>query len=743
MLEFKGLMANLSEEEEEQFFDTRDEIASVFELASNLSDNFCSSPGYSNYTLNGFGHEFWTKTPESAHHRRHRFLKWLGLSSDQNQIEKEESRDKSCDEVKMEIDRINEDSGAVLGNSNLEDCFLSSRSSLSCCSTEETDQLAGEDASHENSLCKFKNLDDGMEFVVDGVSNNGVLISLLEVGSNRLVTYEEFQRNFGSSSLVQQLLRREAEADNLIVMKNKVKSGWLRKLGFKACIVGRQGEAHLKSSGFDSKVGARFQRVRVRSSRKRSKELSSLYSGQEFIAHEGSILTMKFSPDGQYLASAGKDGIVRVWKVIKVERPNKLEIQHVEPSCSYFSLNHFPLDVSKDKIVNMRRSKNSSVSAGVIFPPKVFRIVEEPLHEFHGHSGEVLALSWSKNGSLLSSSVDKTVRLWQVGHNQCLRIYYHNNYVTSVEFNPVDDNFFISGSIDGKVRIWEVHGCRVVDWIDIREIVTAVCYCPHGKGGIVGLMDGSCHFYDIIDNQLQLDAQIFLQGKKKLPCKRITGFQFCPSDPSKVLVTSADSQVRVLRGVDVIYKLKGRRISGSQVTASFTADGKHIVSASEDSNICIWDYGSQDITPSRAKNIWSCESFFSHNASIAIPWCSMPGSLPNPSVGDDLVRPITVNGQCNEDLLKSLPLSSPNCFSLSRGLLLESLSKGSVTWPEEKLPNSRLMAISPKMSTSEYKLWKSACQNTHTSHMWGLVIVTAGRDGRIRTYHNYGLPIRL
>ena len=120
-----------------------------------------------------------------------------------------------------------------------------------------------------------------------------------------------------------------------------------------------------------------------------------------------------------------------------------------------------------------------------------------------------------------------------------------------------------------------------------------------------------------------------------------------------------------------------------------------------------------------------------------------PVSLPNPSMGDDLACPIMVNGQCNEDLLKTMPLSSPNCFSLSRGLLLESLSKGSATWPEEKLPNSKLMAISPKMSASDYKLWKSACQSTRTSHMWGLVIVTAGRDGRIRPYHNYGLPICL
>lgn len=55
--------------------------------------------------------------------------------------------------------------------------------------------------------------------------------------------------------------------------------------------------------------------------------------------------------------------------------------------------------------------------------------------------------------------------------------------MTCVAFNPVDDNYFISGSIDGKVRIWEVRRCRVVDYTDIREIVSAVCYRPDGKVG--------------------------------------------------------------------------------------------------------------------------------------------------------------------------------------------------------------------------------------------------------------------
>lgn len=45
----------------------------------------------------------------------------------------------------------------------------------------------------------------------------------------------------------------------------------------------------------------------------------------------------------------------------------------------------------------------------------------------------------------------------------------------------MDENYFISGSIDGKVRIWTIANCHVVDWTDIRDIVTAVCYRPDGK----------------------------------------------------------------------------------------------------------------------------------------------------------------------------------------------------------------------------------------------------------------------
>jgi WD40 repeat protein len=57
--------------------------------------------------------------------------------------------------------------------------------------------------------------------------------------------------------------------------------------------------------------------------------------------------------------------------------------------------------------------------------------------------------------------------------------------VTCIQFNPVDDNFFISGSLDEKVRIWNVRDRKIEDWNDLHEMVTAACYSPDGQVEVV------------------------------------------------------------------------------------------------------------------------------------------------------------------------------------------------------------------------------------------------------------------
>uniref|UniRef100_A0A6P4A1F3 2-deoxy-glucose resistant protein 2-like n=1 Tax=Ziziphus jujuba TaxID=326968 RepID=A0A6P4A1F3_ZIZJJ len=724
-------MGSLSEDEEYRFFDAQEDIAST----SDANSDSVSSSSSNNWVSNGLHYDIWMRSPRSVEERRSNFLRWIGLNSDGILIEN--SVDVDSDISKREFDRIRESSGAVLRTSSFENEFASTRSSISCAENGGCDSSQNLCSKENFFVCRDADSGCGMECDVEEVDEKKSA-SRKARSLGRLELAGEPENASALSPSFQQLMEKEVqETNNLVGTMKKAKKGWLSKLRSMACIIDKQGDAdRLRPNDNDANFGCRAQRVKVRQCGKRSKELSALYMGQDIQAHKGSILTMKFSPDGQYLASAGEDGIVRVWQVVEDERSNELDIPKLDPSCLYFTVNHLselkPLVTDKEKIGKSVSMRKTSDSACVIFPPKVFRILEKPLHDFCGHSGEVLDLSWSKNNYLLSSSVDKTVRLWRVGYDNCLKIFSHSNYVTCVQFNPMDDNYFISGSIDGKVRIWGIPSCKVVDWTDIREIVTAVCYRPDGEGGIIGSLTGNCRFFYVDDNHLQLDAQISLHNKKKSPCKKITGFQFSPKDSSKVMITCAGSQVRVLDGLNVIGKYRALRNAGNQISAYFTSNGKHIVSACDDSNVYVWNCSNQEETVlSQAKNVTSCERFFS-NASVAIPW-------------GGLKRSHSENGSqihgLDERLSEALPFSSPACFSLSQEFYLESFPKGSATWPEEKLPTSSPLAKTSIMHKSQYKFLKSSCQSTSNSHAWGLVIVTAGWDGRIKSFHNYGLPL--
>jgi WD40 repeat protein len=60
----------------------------------------------------------------------------------------------------------------------------------------------------------------------------------------------------------------------------------------------------------------------------------------------------------------------------------------------------------------------------------------------------------------------------------------------------VDENYFLSGSLDAKIRIWSIQDRHVVEWSDLHEMVTAACYTPDGQGALIGSHKGICRAYD-------------------------------------------------------------------------------------------------------------------------------------------------------------------------------------------------------------------------------------------------------
>ncbi|KAI3820577.1 hypothetical protein L1987_08125 [Smallanthus sonchifolius] len=636
----------------------------------------------------------------------------------------------------------------------------------------------------DDAVCLIKNLDNGKEFVVDEVREDGMWGKLKEVGTERRLTMEEFEMCVGHSPIVQELMRREnVEAGNEDSpdtnnggngSKLKKKSGWLKNIRNVASSVAGYKErrssderdtssekaGRRSSSATDDSQDVSFhvpKRVRVRHYGKTCKDLTALCKIQEIQAHNGSIWTIKFSLDGKYLASAGEDCVIHVWQVVSSDRKGDLLFDKQEDGNSNVLLlsNGSPepglsspnLDSQFEKKRRGRLliSRKSTSLDHIVVPETMFGLSEQPFCSFEGHLNDVLDLSWSKSQLLLSSSMDKTVRLWQLSSKSCLKIFSHNDYVTCIQFNPVDDRYFISGSLDAKVRIWSIPDHQVVDWNDMHEMVTAACYTPDGQAALVGSYKGSCFLYNTTENKLHQKSQINLQNKKKSPRHRkITGFQFAPGTTSEVLITSADSRVRVVDGLDLVHKFKGFRNTNRQISASVTSNGRYVVCASEDSQVYVWKHEG-DARASRNKGVTvthSYEHFHCQDVSVAIPW---PGKTdtwgfqnglsgePNRLTADHFDDMSAMNHPPTpEDQISSSPFHGI-ITSASNGYFFDRFS---ATWPEEKLVSA---TKNPgRLTTADFTNGLSPSKSG-----WGMVIVTAGLRGEISTFQNFGLPVRI
>ncbi|KAI4311405.1 hypothetical protein MLD38_036307 [Melastoma candidum] len=445
-----------------------------------------------------------------------------------------------------------------------------------------------------------------------------------------------------------------------------------------------------------------FSRIKAHHNKKQLLELSALFSIQDIQAHDSNICTMKFSPDGHYLATGGEDGNICIWRVTSADA--SLEEMYNGPEIYPNSKEEHLF--CKGKIIDQSFVRK---------PSKIFWIDELPVQVLRGHTSDVLDLAWSSSNKLLSSSKDYTVRLWQLGFDLCQDVFHHSNYVTCIQFNPIDDDYFISGSIDGKARVWRVSTQRVVDWADVRDAISAIGYRPHGKGFAVGTITGTCHFYETTGMQMQRDMTISIQSRRKKHYgNKISSIEFSKDISGRVLISSQDSKVSVFEGNDIIYQYKGPRKSGSQRSASFISSGKHMVSLGGNSHVYLWNQS--DYTRRRngsSKSVLACEYFHSEGASVMLPW---HGGFPKGA---------------NTVLAASHSHKKENGrFSLGKWLSQEGQCR---TWPEELLPQF----------SQEGNPVEDYEGHGPVSETWGLVFVTGGKDGKIRTFHNYGLPVRL
>ncbi|THV75180.1 WD40 repeat-like protein [Aureobasidium pullulans] len=386
--------------------------------------------------------------------------------------------------------------------------------------------------------------------------------------SNTTISSAGKEKKKGASFLGRLLGNKKKETDDNVIDDAASEYSNLRPEGMEANVFSQP----VDNIEFNPRHPPPPEYIRVRARNKKDKDFDHLFLAQELLssnAHHGEtpVWAMQFSRDGRYLAAAGQDKIIRVWEVIRTQEDRK---SHAEESD-----------------INQRPRLSAPV----------FR--QEPIREYEGHTSTILDLSWSKNNFLLSSSMDKNVRLWHVSRDECLCTFKHSDFVTSIAFHPKDDRFFLAGSLDSKLRLWSIPDKTVAYWSQLPDMITAVAFTPDGKYAMAGCFTGLCMFYETEGLKYQTQIHARSRNGKNAKGSKITGIQsFHSGGETKVLISSNDSRIRLynFRDKSLEIKFKGNVNDSSQIRAAISDDAKYIFCGSEDHKVYIWptDPGESD-----------------------------------------------------------------------------------------------------------------------------------------------------
>jgi len=189
--------------------------------------------------------------------------------------------------------------------------------------------------------------------------------------------------------------------------------------------------------------------------------------------HSSSVHRVALSPDGNHMATcAGQKnatGEVKIWDIGNGLNPRRLTS-------------------SQGDVYDVKFSPNGQLVASAhagrtvtVWEPRSGREVFALTYHLT-RQGPMTSVSFSPDGQLLATGHDDgVVKIWSVNERKELRtISGHKRRVNSVEFSP-DSQHLASGSRDGWVRVWNHHNGDEVLSLRYQNPVADLTYSPDGQ----------------------------------------------------------------------------------------------------------------------------------------------------------------------------------------------------------------------------------------------------------------------
>ncbi|TFK48382.1 hypothetical protein OE88DRAFT_1810293 [Heliocybe sulcata] len=284
--------------------------------------------------------------------------------------------------------------------------------------------------------------------------------------------------------------------------------------------------------------------------------------------HTSWVLSVTFSPDGQYIASASFDLTVQVWD----STTGVLRYSHLSHRGCVYAV---AFSATGDRIV-------SGDSQGHVFVWDA--VTGEKLFDIPAHEQAVNTVAISPDGkSIASGYVDGTIILWdaRTGKATVGPLHGHTDQVRSVAFSP-DGTLLASGSEDETIRIWDTStGEPVGEPLRGHTFsVTSVSFSPDGTCLASG--DDTIRIWSVATGEAIGSP---LRGHHDT----VTSVAFSP-EGTRLASASADQTIRiwdVATRSTILGPLTGH--TNWIYSVAWSPDGRRIVSGSWDCTVRVWD----------------------------------------------------------------------------------------------------------------------------------------------------------
>ncbi|MCL4831831.1 MAG: hypothetical protein KJZ86_05305 [Caldilineaceae bacterium] len=339
------------------------------------------------------------------------------------------------------------------------------------------------------------------------------------------------------------------------------------------------------------------------------------------LPNTGYFNGLAFSPDGEWLAGAGHQGLVHLWQAQTGQLVRLLRGHtHFVEGVAFFAQAQWLVSASSDRTIRVWDVESGrqlyelsgyrrSIAALALAPDgrrlicgghgAVVNLWDTPAltpqGTWAGHQRRISGLAFHPDGQrVASASADTSVRLWDVGSGLLLRtLWGHERPVQRAIFHP-QRPLLVSASSDGILCVWQVESGALLGKVQAHNAwISDLIATGDGTHFISAGGDTRICLWSIDE-----DAHLLLQKEFAVPVRKDYGPVLALLPGSRRLPDGGQLAFGTMAGVYLCDLESGKMRLAFPTQPAWTMalaaspDGYWLVSAHDTKQICLWEVAS-------------------------------------------------------------------------------------------------------------------------------------------------------